>query len=131
VKALDGSEQAKRRLGVVLQTLTGGCSVKEACEELGISEARFHVIRRESLQGALEELEPRPVGRPTQGQPDEHTAILEERVAELETELRRTQARADVAEGRLHFALCKAPKGGGRRGPRREDREGGGTKRRR
>ena len=114
VKALEGSERAKHRLEVVLQTLT-----------------RFHVIRRESLQGALDELEARPVGRPIQGGEDEHTRELAERVAKLETELRRTQARADVAEGRLLFALREAAKGGARSESRRGDRGGGETKRQR
>lgn len=130
VKALEGSPRAKHRLAVVLRTVAGTCSVKEACRELELSEARFHVIRRECLQGALEELEPRPAGRPTVGCVDAEQEAREARLAELETELRRTQARADVAEGRLLIALGEAQKRGART-ERRSERKGGGERRRR
>jgi hypothetical protein len=60
---LTGSEQAKLRLEVVLDTIAGKCGVKEACLRLGISEPRFHQLREQVLTAALERLEPKPAGR--------------------------------------------------------------------
>ena len=40
VEGLDGSDQAKLRLKVILQTLTGECTVEQACEQLGIKEGQ-------------------------------------------------------------------------------------------
>ena len=41
VAPLSGSEHAKRRLALFLQTFSGECTVSEACAELGIGESRF------------------------------------------------------------------------------------------
>jgi hypothetical protein len=66
VEALEGSEEAKTRMKVIVETLAGTKSVQEACEDLGIGKSAFHQIRTESLIGALEKLEPKPRGRPRQ-----------------------------------------------------------------
>ncbi len=64
VERLEGSERAKLRLQVMLETLAGTRSIPEACEILGISDSMFHRLRAEVLQTA-----PRPSGatsaRPT------------------------------------------------------------------
>jgi len=64
VERLDGSERAKTRLRVILETLSGQRTIPDACEELGIQETMFHRVRSEVLQTALDRLEPRPLGRP-------------------------------------------------------------------
>ena len=43
---LSGSDTAKLRVKVILETIAGTCRVQEACERLGISEQRFHCARR-------------------------------------------------------------------------------------
>jgi hypothetical protein len=45
VQHLDGPDDTKRRLKVLLETLADQCSVADACAKLGISEARFHELR--------------------------------------------------------------------------------------
>jgi hypothetical protein len=74
--------------------------VTEACQQLGISEPRFHQLRAEALQAALDRLEPRPAGRrpavvemPT---PDQVEA-LHARVAALDTELEAARLREEIA----------------------------------
>ena len=46
VDRLDGPEELKWRLRVLLDTLAGRVSVAQACEELGVSESRLHELRR-------------------------------------------------------------------------------------
>ncbi len=46
VDRLPGSETAKDRLKVVLETMTGTVRVHEACDRLQICEQRFHQLRR-------------------------------------------------------------------------------------
>jgi hypothetical protein len=99
VDQLAGSAQAKQRLKVVLETLAGTCRVQDACERLGLSEARFHQLRRQVLAAALERLEPRPAGRrrrqPTPEQ--QQLVVLQQELAAKEVELRAAQARAEIA----------------------------------
>ena len=45
VDRLAGSEAAKERLKVVLETLAGACRVSAACARLGVCEQRFHQLR--------------------------------------------------------------------------------------
>jgi hypothetical protein len=99
VDQLDGSELAKERLKVVLQTLAGECRVRAACERLGICEQRFHQIRDEALRAALAGLEPRPSGRPAQSatsQPLEQQALLDQ-VEQLEVQLHAARVREEIA----------------------------------
>ena len=99
VDHLEGSEQAKQRLRVVLETMTVGCRVQEACQRLGISEQRFDQLRQLAMQAALRRLESKPGGRPRR----QHTGTtaevlaLRQRVADLEAELRAAQVREEIA----------------------------------
>ena len=99
MERLAGSDQAKERLQVILQTLAGTCRVREACRRLGISEPRFQQLRAQVLEAALERLEPRPAGRPPQpGEADEgRLAALADRLAAKEVELRAAEARVEIA----------------------------------
>jgi hypothetical protein len=99
VAKLDGSEQAKRRMQVLLETIAGSCRVAEACTRLGISEQRFDQIRMEALQAAVESLEARPAGRPAQTPtPAEvENQRLRQRIAELEGERKAALIRAELA----------------------------------
>ena len=99
VDKLDGSPEAKERLKVLLETLTGTCRVLEACERLSIKEARFDQLRIEILQGGLNAAERRPAGRPAQApKPAEiDNEQLRERIAQLEAELQAALIRAELA----------------------------------
>ena len=91
VERLSGSALAKLRLQAILKTLRGEWTVLEACQRLGVGESRFHALRQQWLQEALELLEPRPVGRPRKASP----ASMDEREAEVE-QLRAQLHLADV-----------------------------------
>lgn len=103
---MEGSDEAKRRLRVILETIAGRWTVADACRELGISEARFHQLRDGALKGALEALEPGPVGRPPQEggrKEDERLLALEEEVKELRIDLRASQIREEIAAVMPHL----------------------------
>src|SRR5437660_503857 len=99
VDHLDGSDLAKERLQVVLETLAGACRVQEACARLGIGEVRFHQLRLQALQAAVERLEARPGGRPRSlvSAEAEQLGLLQERMTDLELELRAAQVREEIA----------------------------------
>ena len=97
VEKLQGPADVKRRLEVILRTLSGACRVQEACEELGVSEARFHQLRQEALQAALDGLTPRPPGRPAAPPADPRLAELERQQEALRLELLATQTREEIA----------------------------------
>lgn len=100
VHHLDGSEVAKDRLKIILETIAGMHTIDEACELLGISEAMFHRLRTQVLQAGLTCLEPRPAGRPSQGHSPEHQRIaeLEAALQEKDTELKATEVRLEIAQ---------------------------------
>src|SRR5438105_15685342 len=97
VDSLEGSEQAKKRLRVVLETMTGKLRVQEDCQILELSEQRFYQLREELLQAALERLEGRPAGRPRRPLAEEDPQLLAAKVAELEAELRASSVREELA----------------------------------
>jgi hypothetical protein len=97
VERLEGSAQAKERLHVVLQTLAGTCRVQQACDRLGVCAQRFHQLRTQLLQAALDSLEPQPAGRPCPVAPDAQTQELAAAVQQLQVELRAAQTREEIA----------------------------------
>ncbi|MGH3429830.1 MAG: helix-turn-helix domain-containing protein [Mycobacteriales bacterium] len=100
MERLEGSQRAKQRLQVILETLAGTRSIIDACEILGICESMFHRLRAEVLQTALDRLEPRPLGRPRCGITAEaqQAEALEQEVEELRTELQASQVREELAQ---------------------------------
>ena len=114
VDGMEGLESAKRRLKVILETLSGAMSIEEACEELGIGPAAFHKLRSRTMQEALESLAPRPMGRPVKEETPEQARIeeLEQEVAHLEMELEGSRLREEIALIMPHL-LKKREKGGG------------------
>lgn len=124
VDHLAGSAPAKERLKVVLETLAGRCRVVEACARLGLSEPRFHQLRAELLQAALERLEPRPPGRPPAARPSatpEQVEGLQTRVAELEGELQASQVREEIAL--ILPRVVHDPGAAAKKAPRRRNRK--------
>jgi transposase-like protein len=96
---MDGSSFAKRRLKLIIDTLSGKTTIVEACEELGVNEAAFHKLRRRTLEESLAGLEPRKAGRPAEEKSPEA-----ERVEELEEELRRLRYELEAARIREDLA---------------------------
>jgi Helix-turn-helix domain len=92
-----GSDLARRRLRVVLETIAGSKRVLAACEELGISEQRFEAIRQEAIQAGVAALEPKPAGRPPAARADAEVVALHQRIAELEAQVQAAELRAELA----------------------------------
>jgi helix-turn-helix protein len=104
VDRLSGSETAKERLKVVLETMTGAARVREACERLQICEQRFHQLRQQMMEAALAALEPRSPGRPAgaasggaASAADEQVRVLEEQLLAKDVELRAAKVREELA----------------------------------
>lgn len=96
---LDGPGESKRRLKVILETISGQRTIAGAAAALGVGEARFHELRNQVLQAALVALEPRPAGRPAQERPaqDPKVAELEAQVRELDLENKALLVREQIA----------------------------------
>jgi len=99
VMELEGPVDEKHRLRVILDTMAGMMSVKQACVVLCISEARFHQLRSRVLQGALDSLAPKPSGRPRLARVEgaDTVAELKEQVSQLEVELQAALVRTELA----------------------------------
>jgi hypothetical protein len=110
VEHLDGSVDAKERLELILATIAGQVSVVAAADRLGISEAMFYKLRTRVLQLSLQDLEPKPIGRPAQCISEEamHSAELAQRVAELERELAAQTVRLELAQALPHVLQSTA-----------------------
>ena len=96
---LQGSDTAKLRAKVILETMMGTCRVLEACARLGISEQRFHQLREEMMAAAVQALEPGHAGRPahTPTPAEEQVVALEQQLVDKDVELRAAKARAELA----------------------------------
>jgi Helix-turn-helix domain len=92
-----GSDKAKQRLRVILETLAGKLRVSEACTLLGICEQRFRQLRAEVLQAALASLEDQPAGRPHRPEEPQETAALRRQVAALARALEVAEVREEIA----------------------------------
>ena len=105
VDHLEGTDADKLRLRIVLETISGDRSVEQACEELGVSASRFHELRREALQAALDGLAPGAAGRPKHEDPSadqERLKALERENRELMLELQASYTRTEIALAMPH-----------------------------
>ena len=98
-KLKKGSAKAKLRAQALLETMAGTCRVLEACERLGIKEARFDQIRYDGLQGLVDALEEQQVGRkPRVQSPAEiENDQLREENARLKVELQAALLKVELA----------------------------------
>jgi len=99
VDGLEGSEHARERLRLILDSLTGKVSVEEACRKLDIGEARFHSMRNEVLQAGLGCLEPGQVGRPPKRTEEEasEVAALKKEIDDLKFDLQASRLREEIS----------------------------------
>ena len=107
VDALQAGEESKRRLKLILETLSGTVTIPEACEQLGLSEPAFHKLRAQWLSGAVELLAPRPPGRPAQPERPEQKLIeqMERQIFELKKEAHAARLRAEIAIAMPHLLI--------------------------
>lgn len=129
IERLDAPRALRRRVRVVLATLTGALPIAEACMQLGINRTRFHTLRWQVLGGALDAIRPRPRGRPRQVVVDSAAVrALRARIAELELALHTTALRSEIALT-MPFLLDRAgrkKKGADRRRASTTSHRGGG-----
>jgi len=98
IEQLTAPAAVRRRVRIVLATLTGERSIADACTQLGVRRSRVYALRRQVLQGALDALQARLQGRPQVTRPDDaEVRSLRQRVHELELALRATQLRSEIA----------------------------------
>jgi hypothetical protein len=117
VDRLDGPDDLKVRLRILLATITGEMGIDEACAELGVSASRLHEMRKEALEGALTALTPGRPGRPrasVEGEDDDRAA-LQARVRELEVQLQAAFVRTELALAMPHLFRKDSKKNGKRR----------------
>lgn len=107
---LDGSGEARERLELMLQTVAGTCTVKDAAERLGISETRFYKLRDRALSAAVQSLEPRPAGRPVTARDDAdpRIAALEAQVSDLTLQIEAASIREEIALTMPHLLVREA-----------------------
>jgi hypothetical protein len=105
VETLQGPDEAKRRLRVILETVAGTRTIAAACAELGICEAAFHELRKQALAAAVEGLSPRPVGRPRKDADPEQRRIqeLEAQVVLLKKDLHAAHIKGELAISMPHL----------------------------
>jgi hypothetical protein len=108
VEHLEGSNKAKERLRVILETMTGKRRVAEACAQLGISEQRFRQLRAELLQAALHHLEDQPAGRPRRPEEPPESAALRQQLEALQRELHVAQVREEIVLALPHGTVSAA-----------------------
>jgi hypothetical protein len=114
VEHLPGSEKAKERVRVILQTMTGALRVQEACAQLDVCEQRIRQLRTAMLEAAIASAEDKPPGRPAQAAESTEVAALRAQVAELERALQAARLSAEIAvalphEGLPHVAVPPVP----------------------
>ncbi len=105
VDGLSGSADAKLRLKLIIETMTGKTAIGEACRQLGICASRFHAMREEALAGALSGLEPSPAGRPPKSRPedDPERASLRRELDMARLELQAARIREQIAISMPHL----------------------------
>jgi putative transposase len=105
VDGVKGSDAAKERARVIIEVLQGDLTVSEACARLGVGETRFHQLRELFLSEGVRGLEPGFSGRPAKVESEEGAKVreLEERVAQLEKELKAAEIRARIAQVMPHL----------------------------
>lgn len=97
VERVEASEETRRRLRILLETISGQTSVEEAARRLKLSPSRVHALREQMLQGAAHALEPAPRGRPRAGPAeDPETAALQRAVDQLEDALLLADTRMEL-----------------------------------
>lgn len=105
VDTLPGSDEARRKAHVLLQTIDGSITIHQAADVLGCDRSFVHVLRRQALEGLVAALEPRAPGRKPQSALDlvadqaEALRQAEVRARDAETALQLERVRTELALG--------------------------------
>ncbi|CAG0952374.1 hypothetical protein PLCT2_00270 [Planctomycetaceae bacterium] len=107
VDALSGPEEDKRRLRVILATITGELSIPQACIQLDGSESRLFDLRKQALEAALQGIKPGKPGRPSKEQSAEEQQIqeLKQKAKDLEYQLYTRQVRDELLASLPHVLI--------------------------
>jgi hypothetical protein len=126
VDRFEASKEAKDRLKIILETITGETSVLEARERLGVSDTRFYQLRDEVLKAGLSRMEPAPRGRPRKAPPESaaEVARLREENEALKQALEKERVRTVLSEALPHVVKTEDEKKKRRRPPGRRGGEG-------
>ena len=95
-----GTAESRRRLDVIVRSLSGDLTVEQACGELGLEKSRFHEIRRAFLLAAPTLLEP--------GVPGPVPRSVNAEVEQLRRENEALRTRATMAELREELQILNA-----------------------
>lgn len=119
---IKGSPEAKKKAYLIIEALSGLRSPSDASAVIGVTVNRYYQIEWRALQGIVDALEVRPVGK--QPSPEVLTKKLERERDRLERELRRAQALVRVAQRAVGLAPPQAtrdppPAGDGKKRRRR------------
>lgn len=104
IESLQGSADAKHRLKIIMQSVSGELTIEEACNELGMEKSAFYRMREKALSGALSSLEPKEVGRPRtqQSEDQEYIEDLEAAMQVMRIELEASRIREELAISMPH-----------------------------
>lgn len=107
VDALSGPEEDKRRLRVILATITGELSISQACIQLDVSESRLFDLRKQALEAALQGIKPGKPGRPSKEPSAEEQQIqeLKQKAKDLEYQLYTRQVRDELLASLPHVLI--------------------------
>ena len=90
LRSLTASVEARKRMAIILETLTGVRTTQEAADALGVALARYYQLEVYGLEGLLAALEPRARGRKVSL--EQECEGLRTEIARLEREVKRQQA---------------------------------------
>ena len=107
VDHLPGSVDAKTRLRVIMETVSGEKSIRQACQELGVEKSAFYKMRDKALEGAIQTLEPRQVGRPraVATEKDKKIEALQEELLQMRKELEAAYIREELSIAMPHVLI--------------------------
>ena len=116
-QSLTASELAKKRLEMILATLSGTIRVSEACEELSINEAMLYKMRNRYLEESVALLEPRKTGRKPKEPTVEEATIASQKkeISSLKLALEAQRIQTEIALVAPHLLKDSAKK---KRGPK-------------
>jgi hypothetical protein len=128
VRAVRGSDAARRAAALLLEAWCGVRSTQSASEAMGVALPRFYHLEARALTVLVSAMEPRPRGR--QKTAESELAKLKAEIQRLRREVARHQALYRTAQRSLGIAFAKppepqknpAPGSRRKRGPRKKAR---------
>jgi hypothetical protein len=95
-------EEIRARYATILEVISGAITVADGARRLGLSRNRFQTLLHRAQAGMIEELAPKPAGRPKE-KSDQERSMIEE-MEKLKKENERLQGRIETFERLLGVA---------------------------